>query len=69
VSVTVCLDAVGQAGQIRVREQFAPALEIESCLPLGRMELDRQRHLRGKFILLIQARQARGARQNVQRHG
>jgi hypothetical protein len=49
VSMTVGLDALGQAGQIRVREQLAPALEIERCLPLGRMELDRQRHFKEQF--------------------
>jgi hypothetical protein len=59
VSVTVGLNPVRQAGQISIRERFAPALEIESGLSLGGMELDRQRHWEN-FILLIRARQACG---------
>jgi hypothetical protein len=39
VSVTVGLDPVRQAGQISIREQFAPALEIERGLSFGGMEL------------------------------
>ena len=42
--MTVGLDPVRQAGQISIREQFAPALEIERGLSFGGMELDRQRH-------------------------
>ena len=44
VSVPVGFDPVRQAGEISIREQFAPALEIERGLSFGGMEVDRQRH-------------------------
>ena len=56
MTVTVGLDAVRQAGQIAILEQFAPAVQIERGLSSRRMELDRQRHGE-QFILSISARQ------------
>jgi hypothetical protein len=44
VSVTVGLDPMWQASQIRIREQFLPALEVEGRLYFRGMELNRQRH-------------------------
>ena len=38
----VGFDPVRQAGEISIREQFAPALEIERGLSFGGMEVDRQ---------------------------
>jgi hypothetical protein len=32
MSVTVGFDPIWQAGQIRIREQFAPALDVEGSL-------------------------------------
>ena len=49
MSVTVGLDPMWQVGKIRVREQFAPALEIEGSLSFRRTELDRQRHCEKLF--------------------
>jgi hypothetical protein len=54
--VPVGFDPVRQAGENSIREQFAPALEIERGLSFGGMEVDRQRHWEN-FILLIRARQ------------
>ena len=50
MSVTVGLDPMWQAGKIRVREQFAPALEVEGGLSFRGTKLDRQRHSRGNLF-------------------
>ena len=35
MSVTVCLDPIWQASQLRIREQLPPTFEIECCLVFG----------------------------------
>jgi hypothetical protein len=54
--MAVGLDAVRQAGQIAILEQFPPAGQIERGLSSRRMELDCQRHWK-QFIVFVQARQ------------
>jgi hypothetical protein len=44
MSVTVCLDPIRQASQLRIREQLPPTLQVECSLVFGGVQLDRQRH-------------------------